>query len=115
MLVVDERPRVSAGSAACCSSAPARAPRGGVLAVAPLIAPWQPRELRRRRPDAAARAAVAQPLWANVPAAARARYLRRAARRSLDELDDIALLLARETGRPRTEAVLGELLPPSRG
>ena len=29
----------------------------------------------------------------------------------LDELDELALLLARETGRPRTEAVLGELLP----
>ena len=62
-------------------------------------------------PAAAARAAVAQPLWANVPAAARARYLRRAARAVLDELDDLALLLACETGRPRTEAVLGEILP----
>jgi acyl-CoA reductase-like NAD-dependent aldehyde dehydrogenase len=61
--------------------------------------------------EAAGRALVAQPLWANVPAAARARYLRRAARAALDELDDLALLLARESGRPRTEAVLGELLP----
>ena len=52
-----------------------------------------------------------QPLWANVPPAARARYLRRAARALLDDLDEIALLLAAETGRPRTEAVLGELLP----
>ena len=60
---------------------------------------------------AAARAGVAQPLWANVPAAARARYVRRAARVVLDELDAVALLLARETGRPRTEAVLGEILP----
>src|SRR4051812_30137052 len=61
--------------------------------------------------DAAARALVAQPLWANVPAAARARYVRRAARVALDDLDALALLLARESGRPRTEAVLGELLP----
>ena len=61
--------------------------------------------------EAAARALVAQPLWANVPATARARYLRRAARAALDDLDELALLLARETGRPRTEAVLGELLP----
>ena len=61
--------------------------------------------------EAAARAAEAQPLWANVPAKARARYVRRAARAVLDELDDLALLLAQETGRPRTEAVLGEILP----
>ena len=60
---------------------------------------------------AAARAAAAQPLWAAVPAAARARYVRRAARLALDELEDLGLLLAREAGRPRTEAILGELLP----
>ena len=59
----------------------------------------------------AARAAEAQPLWAAVPAAARARYVRRASRILLDDLDEVALLLARETGRPRTEAVLGEILP----
>src|SRR5690349_13064189 len=61
--------------------------------------------------EAAERAAAAQPLWASVPAPARARYVRRAARLMLDELDDLALLLARESGRPRTEAALGELLP----
>ena len=61
--------------------------------------------------EAAERAAAAQPLWASVPAAARARYVRRAARLMLDELGDLALMLARETGRPRTEAALGELLP----
>jgi acyl-CoA reductase-like NAD-dependent aldehyde dehydrogenase len=60
---------------------------------------------------AAERAAAVQPLWANVPPAARARYLRRAARALLDDLEEIALLLAAETGRPRNEAVLGELLP----
>jgi acyl-CoA reductase-like NAD-dependent aldehyde dehydrogenase len=60
---------------------------------------------------AAAAAARVQPLWADVPAAARARYLRRAARALLDDLDEIALLMAAETGRPRTEVVLGELLP----
>jgi acyl-CoA reductase-like NAD-dependent aldehyde dehydrogenase len=60
---------------------------------------------------AAARAAEAQPLWANVPPPARAQFLRRAARALLDELDPLAVLLARETGRPRTEAVLAELLP----
>jgi acyl-CoA reductase-like NAD-dependent aldehyde dehydrogenase len=60
---------------------------------------------------AAARGAEVQPLWAAVPAAARARYVRRTAQAILDDLDDLALLLARETGRPRTEALLGELLP----
>ena len=60
---------------------------------------------------AAARAAAAQRVWAAVPAPARARYVRRAARLMLDDLDELALLLARETGHPRTEAALGELLP----
>jgi acyl-CoA reductase-like NAD-dependent aldehyde dehydrogenase len=52
-----------------------------------------------------------QPLWAAVPVQARARALRRAAQAVLDELDPLALLLARETGRPRTEALVAELLP----
>jgi hypothetical protein len=46
-----------------------------------------------------------------VPVQARARALRRAAQAVLDELDPLALLLARETGRPRTEALVAELLP----
>jgi acyl-CoA reductase-like NAD-dependent aldehyde dehydrogenase len=61
--------------------------------------------------DAAAAAALVQPLWAAVPAHARAHYLRRAAQAVLDELDRLALLIARETGRPRSEALLAELLP----
>jgi acyl-CoA reductase-like NAD-dependent aldehyde dehydrogenase len=64
--------------------------------------------------DAAAAVAAArlvQPLWAAVPARARAHYLRRAAQAVLDELDRLALLIARETGRPRSEALLAELLP----
>src|SRR5205814_7152121 len=56
-------------------------------------------------------ARLAQPLWAAVPAAARARALRRAAQALLDEVEALAVLLARETGRPRTEALLAELLP----
>jgi acyl-CoA reductase-like NAD-dependent aldehyde dehydrogenase len=59
----------------------------------------------------AALAARAQPLWAAVPVEARARALRRAAQAVLDELDALSVLLARETGRPRTEALLAELLP----
>jgi acyl-CoA reductase-like NAD-dependent aldehyde dehydrogenase len=62
--------------------------------------------------DAAVAAArLVQPLWAAVPASARAHYLRRAAQAVLDELDRLALLIARETGRPRSEALLAELLP----
>ena len=61
--------------------------------------------------SAVARAAGPQPLWAAVPARARARYLRRAAQAILDELDDLAGALAVEARVPRTEAVLAELLP----
>jgi acyl-CoA reductase-like NAD-dependent aldehyde dehydrogenase len=60
---------------------------------------------------AAALARRAQPLWAAVPVLARARALRRAAQAVLDEVDALARLLARETGRPRTQALLAELLP----
>jgi acyl-CoA reductase-like NAD-dependent aldehyde dehydrogenase len=60
---------------------------------------------------AVAAAAAVQPLWAAVPVAARARYLRRAAQAVLDDLDRLAVLIARETGRPRSEALLAELLP----
>ena len=52
-----------------------------------------------------------QPLWALVPPAHRARYLRRAARAVLDDLEGLAALLADESGQPRTEATLAELLP----
>ena len=61
--------------------------------------------------EAVAGAELVQPLWAAVPARARAHYLRRAAQAVLDELDRLALLIARETGRPRSEALLAELLP----
>ena len=57
------------------------------------------------------RAAAAQPLWALVAPADRARYLRRAAMAVLDELDALADLLAAEAGHPRSEALLAELLP----
>jgi acyl-CoA reductase-like NAD-dependent aldehyde dehydrogenase len=60
---------------------------------------------------AAALARRAQPLWAALPVAARTQALRRAAQAVLDEVDTLADLLARETGRPRTEVLLAELLP----
>ena len=57
------------------------------------------------------RSRSSQPLWALVPADARARYLRRAAMAVLDEVDALADLLAEEAALPRTEALLAELLP----
>src|SRR5215212_5247104 len=57
------------------------------------------------------RAAAAQPLWALVAPRDRARYLRRAAMAVLDELEELADLLAAEAGQPRSEALLAELLP----
>jgi len=56
-------------------------------------------------------AASPQPLWALIPAAGRARYLQRTATAILDELEDLAGVLADTVGQPRTEAVLAELLP----
>lgn len=61
--------------------------------------------------EAVRRAREPQALWAQVPAYARARYLRRMAQAILDELDALAALLADETGLPRTEGLLAELLP----
>ena len=100
--------------------------RGGAVAVEPFapLAAGVSAALRRRggrrgalRPVASARmtardrAAAAQPLWALVAPADRARYLRRAAMAVLDELDALADLLAAEAGHPRSEALLAELLP----
>jgi acyl-CoA reductase-like NAD-dependent aldehyde dehydrogenase len=52
-----------------------------------------------------------QPFWASLPLGDRARYLRRIGQVVLDEIDGLSELLAREQGRPRTEAVTMELLP----
>ena len=61
--------------------------------------------------EAAHAGRVAQPLWSLVPIASRARYIRRTAVAMLDELDDLALRLADETGWPKSHIVLSELLP----
>jgi Aldehyde dehydrogenase family len=65
--------------------------------------------------SAASAALKAQPLWSLVPLSARARYIRRAAVATLDELDDLSAHLAGETGRPREHIVESELLPAVRG
>jgi acyl-CoA reductase-like NAD-dependent aldehyde dehydrogenase len=52
-----------------------------------------------------------QPFWAQLPLSDRARYMRRAAQVLIDNLDDLSELLAREQGKPRTEAMTMELLP----
>lgn len=61
-----------------------------------------------------AAARQAHPLWALLPVTARARYVRRAAVALLDELDELATRLAEETGWPRSQLLLSELLPAAR-
>jgi acyl-CoA reductase-like NAD-dependent aldehyde dehydrogenase len=54
--------------------------------------------------------AAVQPFWSALPLSDRSRYLRRIAQVVLDEVDSLSELLAREQGRPRTEAVTMEIL-----
>lgn len=61
--------------------------------------------------DAVAGAAAVQPLWAQLRPLDRARYMRRAAQAVIDELPELARLIAREQGRPLAEAEHMELLP----
>jgi acyl-CoA reductase-like NAD-dependent aldehyde dehydrogenase len=56
-------------------------------------------------------AAQVQPFWAQLPLAERADYMRRAAQAIIDRLDELAELVSREQGKPRTEALSMELLP----
>src|SRR5215217_8166972 len=55
--------------------------------------------------------AEVQPFWAQLSLDDRARYLRRTAQVIIDSLDELSLLLAREQGKPRSEAYTMELLP----
>jgi acyl-CoA reductase-like NAD-dependent aldehyde dehydrogenase len=55
--------------------------------------------------------ASVQPFWAQLPLAGRARYMKRAAQAILDQMDDLARLLAREQGKPINEGYIMELLP----
>ena len=52
-----------------------------------------------------------QPFWAGLPLSDRARYMRRTAQVIIDNLDELTTLLAREQGKPRTEAYTMELVP----
>ena len=62
-------------------------------------------------PAAVADAARTQPVWAALPLADRARYMRRAAQVVIDGMDELAILIAREHGKPVGEAAALELLP----
>ncbi|HWK28805.1 MAG TPA: aldehyde dehydrogenase family protein [Solirubrobacter sp.] len=67
------------------------------------------------REHVAAAARVAQPLWALVPVASRAGYVRRAGIALLDELDALADRLAAGGGVARERVLREELLPAVRG
>jgi len=56
-------------------------------------------------------AASVQPAWAELRLSDRARYMRRAAQVTIDAMGELAELIARESGRPRSEATAAELLP----
>lgn len=56
-------------------------------------------------------AAAVQRLWAQLRLEDRARYMARAAQAVIAELDELADLVCLEQGRPRTEALLMEVLP----
>ncbi|HEY0375448.1 MAG TPA: aldehyde dehydrogenase family protein [Pyrinomonadaceae bacterium] len=61
--------------------------------------------------EAVGRARGAQKAWAKLSYAERGRVVMRARRLVLDELEEIALLVSRETGKPVAEAVSMELAP----
>src|SRR5881392_936124 len=67
----------------------------------------QPQEVQAVVDDVAS----VQPFWAQLPLAGRARYMKRAQQAILDQIDDLARLLAREQGKPVNEAYIMELIP----
>jgi len=60
---------------------------------------------------AVARARAAQPAWAKLSYRERARFILRARQVVLDQLEEIAKLISRETGKPVTEAIAMEIVP----
>src|ERR1041385_5819815 len=57
------------------------------------------------------RARVAQPAWAKLTYRERARFILRARQIVLEQLEDIAQLISRETGKPKSEAISMEIVP----
>jgi len=60
---------------------------------------------------AVSRARAAQPAWAKLSYRERARFILRAREIVLDQLEEIAKLISRETGKPATEAISMEIVP----
>ena len=60
---------------------------------------------------AVVRARAAQPAWAALSYRQRARFMLRAREIVLDQIDEIATLISRETGKPVTEAISMEIVP----
>jgi len=60
---------------------------------------------------AVARAHAAHPAWAGLSYHDRARFMLRAHEIVLDQVDEIAKLISRETGKPVTEAIAMEVVP----
>lgn len=77
---------------------------GEELAQVPIVTPDQVR-------DALRRARSAQQDWGARPAAERARQLRPLLELIIDRRDALAQLISRETGKPRYEALVTEVLP----
>src|SRR5262245_43357260 len=57
------------------------------------------------------KARAAQLAWARLSYADRARFILRAREIVLDQVDEIAKLISRETGKPVTEAIAMEIVP----
>jgi acyl-CoA reductase-like NAD-dependent aldehyde dehydrogenase len=57
------------------------------------------------------KAREAQPAWAKLTFSERARFILRARQVVLDEIDEIAALISRETGKPIAEAIAMEIVP----
>src|ERR1041385_4560438 len=60
---------------------------------------------------AVSRARAAQPAWARLSYRERARFILRAREVALEQLEEIAKLISRETGKPVTEAIAMEIVP----
>jgi len=60
---------------------------------------------------AVSKARAAQPAWARLSYHERGRYILRAREIVLDQLEEIAKLISRETGKPVTEAIAMEIVP----